>query len=158
MTLRLSSVFDDLPWRNQTDAIRRRMENPRPIFDAFVDDFYEQQREMFRTRGKGRWRKNSPAWVRKKQQMGRGDRVMVYTGKLERSLTHRGAPYGVLEYGRDSVTVGSSDPVARLHNDGRARGRRKRVLIRYSPQAKREAAENALTYLTTGQVRRRSGA
>lgn len=157
MTLRVQALFDDLRFRNTARDIQRRAEHPRPIFDAFVDDFYDEQKEMFRTRGKGRWRKNTPAWVRKKQHQGRGDRVMVYTGQLERSLTHKGARYGVLEYTRDSVTVGSSDPVARLHQEGKARGHRKRLVVRLSPQAKREAAANALTYLTTGQVKRRRG-
>lgn len=100
------------------DGIAGRAEDTRPAWDMIADDFRTIQREMFATSGlrgaAAAWKPSSEAWLRRKAREGRSLRTLVFEGVLEKSLTRQGARYSRQRITRDSLTIGTSDPVVNL--------------------------------------------
>lgn len=86
-----------------------------------VDVRLDYQRRYMDTEGGGDWPELSEGYARDKEAAVGNKPVLQYLGRMYRSLTEEGAPNFVREEDADSLKVGSSDPKARWHHEGRGR-------------------------------------
>lgn len=101
-------------------ALSDRALDAEPAMVRIADDFTEMERVAFATHGanRGGWAPDSADWLATKEKRGKGDRTLVYTGTLERSLIEAHAKYSLRVTGPGELIVGTLDPVAHLHQDG----------------------------------------
>jgi hypothetical protein len=97
----------------------QRAKHVTPALDEIADDFLAVQRRRF-SAAAAIWQPLSPESAVRKARSGRAP-VPLVGGELESSLTRRGARFAVRRIGDNSVTLGTSDPVAHLHRDGTRR-------------------------------------
>ena len=155
MTLRATTYFDSRGWLRTTGSVRRRAENPRPIFEAVVEDYHDDYDVAFKTRNKGRWRKNAKSWAAEKRRTGHGDLPLVYTGGLRDSFVKPHDRYGIERFEATKVTVGSKNPLGNLQMK-RHGGKAPRDLSRaLTPVRKKEWKAYPGEYITTGRITRR---
>jgi len=98
------------------EGIADSAEHPQPALEKIADLFFTGVEPAY-------WREKrfkplSPKYLRRKLAKGYPAEPLVMTGDLKRSLTVPGADFQVREIKPDSVRVGTSDPVARLHRRG----------------------------------------
>lgn len=105
--------------REVLESRELRAKHLAPALDAVADDFLLVQRRRFAS-ASAIWAPLSPEWAVQKAKQGRSTAPLV-GGELERSLTRRGARFAVRRIGSNSVTLGTSDPVAGLHHGGTKR-------------------------------------
>lgn len=86
-----------------------------------VDVRLDYQRRYMDTEGGGDWPGLSAGYARDKEEAVGNVPVLQYSKRMYRSLTEEGAPNFVREEEADSLKVGSSDPKARWHHEGRGR-------------------------------------
>lgn len=101
-----------------TSEIGERASDLRPVWPGVVDDFRAVQARRFS--GGAGWPADTSAWQARKAREGKGNRTLIYTGTLERSLTRQGR-YSLERRGKTELRVGTRDPVANLLAAG-ARG------------------------------------
>jgi phage gpG-like protein len=89
-----------------------------PALEEIADDWLGIQRRRFG--GSAQWKPLSPEWAVRKAQAGKSPMPLV-GGELERSLTRRGARFAVRRVSQRQVVLGTSDPVANLHQGGTRR-------------------------------------
>lgn len=97
--------------------LARRLDDGRPALESLVDEILVFQTERFHGKG-ARWRKLSPATLRKHARHGRGAQPLLLTGALMRSLTERGAPGQFLEIRTNQLRFGTTIYYARFHKRG----------------------------------------
>lgn len=99
-----------------------RGSDARPALERVADDFLAMERRAFATQGASNaepWRPLSPEWARRKAGRGIiGGVLHGASGRLEKSLITRGARGSRRRISRQSVTMGSSHPLAHLHQRG----------------------------------------
>lgn len=100
------------------DGMTARTQDVSPAWDRVADDFRQIEREMFARGGRrganAAWKTSTSEWVRRKRDEGRSLRVLVFSGILEKSLTRKGSRYSRERITRDSLTIGTGDPVVNL--------------------------------------------
>lgn len=112
---RLVVDVDVDPAAGLLDGVRERLENPRPLLELMAEEIRDYERDVFATRGFGRWPALDPDYAKRKG----GGRMLVDTGGLLDSLTRHPARGAVQRISGDSVTVASTDVAAIMHKHGR---------------------------------------
>lgn len=134
--MRVEVRLDEAGAQHLLDALRGRAEragNLRAALHDVADDFYNIERQWFAT-GAGHWKPLSADWARRKAAGGRGV-IPLAGGDLEKSLTVKGRKFAVRRVSKDSLFVGTRDPVAHLHHEGTKGGRLpKRPLVEITRQ------------------------
>jgi hypothetical protein len=101
-----------------------------------VDIRLDFERRHLDSEGSGDWPELSEGYARDKEAAVGNKPVLQYFGRMYRSLTEEGAPNFVREEEADSLKVGTSDPKARRHHEGRGR-----LPVREVMQATNEEAQ-----------------
>jgi hypothetical protein len=86
-----------------------------------VDVRLDFERRYLDTEGAGGFVPLNEAYAAEKQEKVGDIPILQYTGRMYRSLTEEGAPNFVREEEADSLKVGTSDPKARAHHEGKGR-------------------------------------
>ena len=88
------------------------------------------QRKWLDTRGGGSFPKLTDTYLERKSHDPKAVflEVLQFTGHLYRSLVDTKADDAVLEEGKSSLMMGTSDPKARIHHEGRGRVPVRRVI------------------------------
>lgn len=86
-----------------------------------VDVRLDYQRRYMDSEGGGDWPELSAGYARDKEAAVGNLPILQYTTRMYRSLTEEGAPNYVREETATTLSVGSSDPKARLHHEGAGR-------------------------------------
>lgn len=100
-------------------GLRDRAGDLRPPLEAVAAEFRRHTAEVIASGGPTgeRWKPLARGYVAGKQR----GRPMELTGRLAKSLTQKGARYAVTKIGRNTLQVGTSNPVAHLHHLGTVR-------------------------------------
>jgi phage gpG-like protein len=101
----------------------------RPSWRAVSDEIYSIERAQFQTqgtRGSGRWKERAESTVARYSAINRKgfavlNETLRRTDALFRAVTTRGAPSGVYDEQKDSLTVGTTLPYAVIHQKGGAK-------------------------------------
>jgi len=94
-----------------------------------VDVRLDFERRYLDSEGGGRWVPlNDEYLLRKVQEVGALP-ILQFEKHMYRSLTEEGAPNYVREESADSLKVGTSDPKARWHHEGRGRLPKREVIV-----------------------------
>ena len=94
-----------------------------------VDVRLDFERRYLDSEGAGRWTPLDDEYrLHKVERVGQVP-ILQYTGRLYRSLTEQGAPGYVREETADSLRVGSSNPLARYHQEGAGRLPKREVIV-----------------------------
>jgi hypothetical protein len=105
----------------ETSALLRRLQqrlaDGRPQLLGLVDQLTEAEAERFAGRG-ARWRKLAKSTRRIHHRAGRGDRPLILTGTLMRSLTVRGHPLQIVQVRPGSLKFGTRVWYARFSHRG----------------------------------------
>jgi phage gpG-like protein len=96
-------------------TLARRTQDLRPAWRAVAEDFQQVQQRRFASGGNGDWPPLSEAYARRKPP---GAPIMVLTGRLKRSLTAGRTRGAIRRVTKTRVVMGSSNPVAHLHQKG----------------------------------------
>jgi phage gpG-like protein len=99
-------------------GIETRMAVLSPALDEIADDWLNIERARFA--GRAEWKPLTPEWAARKAAGGRSP-LPLAGGELERSLTQRGSRFAVRSVGQKGITLGTTDPVAQLHQSGSRR-------------------------------------
>lgn len=102
----------------------RRLDDGRPQLVGLVDTLIRAQQDRFAGRGGARWRKLSARTIREHAEHGRGPQPLVFTGRLMRSLTRRGAPEQQITVRPGELRFGTRVWYARFHQKGEGVPRR----------------------------------
>jgi hypothetical protein len=86
-----------------------------PALSAIADDVLDIERARFA--GRAHWQPLDPEWAIRKARGGRPT-LPLSGGALEESLTRSDGRFSVRRIDKNSVTVGTKDPVAHLHDRG----------------------------------------
>lgn len=86
-----------------------------------VDVRLDSQRRHLDTEGGGDWPELNAGYARNKERAVGNLPILQYTTHMYRSLTEEGAPNYVREEEADSLRVGTSDPKAKAHHEGKGR-------------------------------------
>lgn len=85
----------------------------RPLLPGVRREFLAAEDEQFRTH-KG-WKRGAPATIAEKARHGWGPEPLEATGRLRYSLTRAANPDAIAKADASSITLGTRDPVARIH-------------------------------------------
>lgn len=118
MRVEVTVVGDDALDRRLAE-MQARAQYPREALEAVGDDFLHLEAARFA--GAAAWQPLSAAYAKRKAARGLSTRPLV-GGALQDSLTKRGTRYSVRQIDQRSILMGTSDPVAHLHQDGTRRG------------------------------------
>jgi phage gpG-like protein len=146
VSTRLSVDVDVDAAAGMLDELAAKLENPRPLLEVLADEIRDYERQVFATRGFGRW----PALDLETARRKRGGRVLVDTGDMLASLTRYPARDAVQDFGADSVTVATTDVAAIMHQHGRHSPKRNPAPAPSSTQV-RQWADTALRALLEGR-------
>lgn len=86
-----------------------------------VDVRLDFERRYLDSEGGGQWPELTAGYARDKDAAVGNLPTLQYTTRMYRSLTEEGAPNYIREEGADSLKVGTADPKARWHHEGRGR-------------------------------------
>lgn len=86
-----------------------------------VDVRLDHQRRYLDTEGYGEFQELSAGYAADKEAAVGNLPILQYSKRMYRSLTEEGAPNYVREEDADSLRVGTSDPKARAHHEGKGR-------------------------------------
>ena len=101
-----------------TEVIRDQRERG---WQPNVDIRLDFERRYLDTEGAGGYTPLTPGYAAQKEAAVGFLPILQYTGHMYRSLTEEGAPDYVREEEASSLRVGTSDPKARRHHEGRGR-------------------------------------
>lgn len=133
--------------------IAARGADPRPVLGRVAEAFRDDQRANFARGGRPRWKPVSPEYAARKARLGRGTQVGVYTGGLRDSLTREGDAYHLEQIRRDSLEVGTRNPVANLFNGKHTVHKQpRRKLVSLTPTRRREYLQMVQDYLVDGDL------
>jgi len=120
------------------DTLVRDVSDFRRHWRRHIDIRHRYQKQWLDSRGGGTWPKLTDLYLERKRHDPRAVflEILQLTGHLYRSLIGRGSD-AVVEEGPTSLTIGSSDPKARWHHEGRGRLPVRRV-ISISDEEQRE--------------------
>lgn len=123
--MRIIVTVDDKKVLARLAELQRRGVNPRPVLERIADDFLDIERDVFATRGSsiGRpWQPLSESTAKAdKAHRGRWryhGGLLNQSGRLQRSLTVPRAARSKRSVSRSSLTIGSTHPLAHLHQWG----------------------------------------
>lgn len=128
---------------NAADALRRvramddAASTPREALQDAADLRLRQQQEYVRS---APWKPLAAKSARRKAAKGRTTRPLL-GGRLEKSLTVQRSRGSIRRFAKSSVLVGTSNPVARLHQKGTRRGLPARPVIRVTAKDRDELAD-----------------
>jgi phage gpG-like protein len=109
------TIVGDVALDRRLAEMAARAEHPQAALDAVGDDFLHLEAARFA--GGAGWQPLSAAYARRKAFRGRSTRPLV-GGLLEDSLTRSGTRFSVRQTDQHSILMGTSDPVAHLHQKG----------------------------------------
>lgn len=114
------------------------------------------QQEWMDSHGRGSWPKLTDTYLERKSHDPRAAfiEILKYTGHLYRSLIEPGVPDSVIEEDESRLVMGTSDPKARMHHEGKGRLPVRRV-IAIEDDERREHAE--ALYESVAEVARAEG-
>lgn len=121
--MQLAVEFNQAALKSYEELLARLEEralDAEPVMERVADDVLLREREIFASENGGLWPPLSQEWAARKAKRGLPTRVLSYTETLERSLTERHAKYGLRLTGPGELVVGTTDPVAHLHERGTA--------------------------------------
>lgn len=103
-----------------------------------IDIRLRHQRDWMDTRGRGTWPKLTDTYLERKSHDPRAVflEVLQFTGYLYRSLTQTSADDSVVEETSNRLIMGTSDPKATWHHEGRGRLPIRRVIEISSKEAR----------------------
>lgn len=102
------SKLDDLSW---------------PL-GQIANDFYKSERAIFQLKSKGGYVDLGPRYkVVKLKKVGFLYPILKSSGRLEKSVTQRGAPDSILSVGKRILLIGTSVPYGIYHNSDKPRSR-----------------------------------
>lgn len=122
--MRVEVHLDQASLQHLLDALEGRADradNLREGLHEIADDFYSIERRRFAA-GMVHWKPLTPEWARRKAAGGRSV-IPLAGGDLESSLTLKGRKFAVRRVSKDTLFVGTKDPVAHLHDKGTKGGR-----------------------------------
>lgn len=102
-----------------------RITDASPAFEAIADDLREIETEQFDSQGgrsSGGWRALKASTVAAKSAAGLDSRILHATLAMRKSFTDKSDPAHVEKVTKDSLTFGSSDPKAGIHQQGSSDG------------------------------------
>lgn len=137
--------------RSRLENLARNAEEPREALQEVADDFLQLQQRRF-ARASAIWRPLKPESARRKARRGLSTEPLV-GGRLEASLTIRGATYQVRRMNVRSITLGTRDPSAHLHQRGTSKKLPARPPVSLSPADERRWRDIFARSLT-GALRR----
>lgn len=132
----------------------------RPVWPQVADVFVKHEQEVFAQDGSVQgweaWTPLNPGYAHWKAKHGYSPEILRKTGDLEKSLTNRNDTNFVFQAGRRSLTIGTSDPKARIHRYGGKDGKPpKREPIRVTDELRRNWVKVIQTYIVkTGSTER----
>ena len=96
-----------------------------------IDIRLRHQTDWMDTRGRGTWQKLTDIYLDRKRRDPRAafTEILQLTGHLYRSLTSQSADDSVIEEGRSTLIMGTSDPKGRWHHEGRGRLPVRKVIV-----------------------------
>jgi hypothetical protein len=109
------TIVGDVALDRRLADLAARSSYPREALEAVGDDFLNIEQGRFA--GDAGWKPLSSAYARRKARRGLPTQPLV-GGALEASLTRAGTRYSVRQIDRSSILMGTSDPVAHLHQQG----------------------------------------
>jgi hypothetical protein len=109
-----------------TDVVRDQRERG---WQKNVDVRLDFERRYLDTEGAGRWTPLDDEYRLQKVEEVGAIPILQFSKRMYRSLTDAGAPDFVREEDADGLRVGSSDPKARWHHEGRGRLPRREVIV-----------------------------
>lgn len=86
-----------------------------------VDARLDHQRRYLDSEGEGGWEPLNDSYAADKEAAVGNKPILQYSTRMYKSLTEEGAPNYVREEEADSLKVGTSDPKARWHHEGKGR-------------------------------------
>lgn len=102
---------------NLSEMIVRATTLEATAFPAIAGDFRRMMRQRFDDEGPG-WEPLAASTLARKAKKGYPPDILHATGVLRDSLTKTGAAGSVVRITPDELFIGTSDPVARHHQDG----------------------------------------
>lgn len=137
--LRLT-VTGDREIARRMEGIADRMDDISPVLRAVRQAWLTSNRRTFTLRGRGNWPPLDPATRARKG----GRPPMVATGRL---LAQLSAAPPINELSRTRLRVGTADPVARFHHEGRGNPQRRLVQLNRA-EFERDAIRELRRHLT----------
>lgn len=120
MNLRLRNVRGERKLFEAIDRLTEVVSDQRERgWQPNVDVRLDHQRRYLDAEGFGGWPELSAGYAADKEAAVGNVPILQYTGRMYRSLTEEGAPNYVREEEADSLKVGTSDPKARAHHEGK---------------------------------------
>lgn len=114
MGLSIGVTVEDAAVQRSLDRLASRMVDLRPVFEQIADDFHQMESRLFASHGSSAGEPWQPS-----QQGG----AVTLTGqreRMKRSLTVPRSRNSVQRITRNSITLGSTQPLAHLHQGGTA--------------------------------------
>ncbi|RIJ76611.1 hypothetical protein D1871_11095 [Nakamurella silvestris] len=125
-----------------------RLESAQPAFERIGDQFAQAEMANFLTQGGG-WAPLSPGYAAYKAARFPGRPILVRTGEMRDSLTHR--PFGIDTVGDTRAEFGTADPKAKYHQHGTSK-MPARPPVKVSEGNRNEMAKTLQRYLMTGSI------
>jgi hypothetical protein len=120
ITIRVSG---HMPAARRVGDMGKRLGNLRPVFMVIQQDFRRIQRAQFDSQGRRgggmAWKDITDKWRAYKVTHGFDARIMHMTHTMRDSFVRPRAKYAYFRIRGTSMTMGSSDPVAELHDPQR---------------------------------------
>lgn len=112
------------------NRLAERVSDFRRHWQPNIDIRLRHQRDWLDTRGDGTWPKLTDTYLERKSHDPKAAfvEILQLTGHLYRSLTQEKAADAVVEEGKSSLIMGTSDPLGRIHHEGKGRVPVRRVI------------------------------
>lgn len=132
MTDSVRVTYDDDALREIRESIARiaeRVDDPRIVWDPVIEQWLEDEREIFRTRGASigtPWppiSKRATQGRRVGKRVRRSDKPLELTGRSRRALTEPKAAGAIRSRGRNAVKLGVRRGPLSIHQSGTEGGR-----------------------------------
>ena len=101
------------------DSIGDQLIDLRPLWFLLANDFYKDEKRIFKLKGPGRYEDLTPEYQDRKAQLhGFIYPILRAKGNLERSLTNPADRDAIHIFTKTSMIIGSSSPTAKFHHLG----------------------------------------